>query len=193
MVQRVYTIPGMESQEAPTDVRTFIARARKALGMTLEEFGAKFGRTKSNAHAWEKGLHEPAFVLLQQMSLESGVPLPGSVVKSAASARQSPLTEPAGVAVRNAIAHGLPEDHLRELLDELGKQLSKAPSTSREAIAANLVGWARDGGGGPWSAALFALLTSAQESGLTQQEADAISAKPKRRGELVRGKTEHGA
>lgn len=183
----------METTQAPPDVKTFIARARKALGLTLEEFGAKFGRTKSNAHGWEKGLHEPAFALLQQMSQESGVPLPGSLEGAIAQDRKSPLTDKTGVQVRNAIAHGMPSDHLRGLLAELGDQLSKAPSTSREAIAANLVGWARDGGGGPWAAALLALLTSAQEGALSQQEADAISAKPNRRGELQRGKTEHGA
>lgn len=48
------------------------------MGLTLEAFGETFGRTKANVHAWEKGLHEPAYALLLEISRASGIPLPGS-------------------------------------------------------------------------------------------------------------------
>jgi len=43
-------------------------------------------------------------------------------------------------------------------LDMLEQQLRQLLPADREAVAANLAGWARDGGHGPWRAALVALL-----------------------------------
>jgi len=45
-----------------------------------------------------------------------------------------------------------------QALEVLGIALAAAPASSREALATNLAGWARDGGQGQWPAAVFTLL-----------------------------------
>lgn len=50
---------------------------------------------------------------------------------------------------------------LATCLDALAAALAAAPASSREALALNLAGWARDGGRGPWQQVVQALLDGA--------------------------------
>lgn len=52
-----------------------------------------------------------------------------------------------------------------DLFDQFEQLLSRAPPTQREALAVNLAGWAREGGGGPWKSVLRALASTNDASG----------------------------
>lgn len=49
------------------------------------------------------------------------------------------------------------------VLDQLGRILASVPAENRGAIAANLHGWALDGGAPHWQAAIFSLLTKQRQ------------------------------
>jgi len=50
-------------------------------------------------------------------------------------------------------------DTAAQTLAQLGRMLSSVPQSHREAVAANLAGWARDGGADHWRAMLAGLLS----------------------------------
>jgi hypothetical protein len=52
------------NQKEPGEIAAFVRSARKAMGLTLEAFGERFGRTKANVHGWENDKHEPAYAVL---------------------------------------------------------------------------------------------------------------------------------
>lgn len=57
-------------------VNEWIKNARKAAGLTQEQFGDTLNRTKGNVSSWEKGAHEPSWSLMLKISDLSGEPLP---------------------------------------------------------------------------------------------------------------------
>lgn len=60
-----------------SDIATFVKEAREALGLSQEALGEIFGCTKGNVSGWEKGLHEPRFAVLSDLSKRSNIALPG--------------------------------------------------------------------------------------------------------------------
>lgn len=68
-----------KSSTSTTQIATFVREAREALGLSQESLGEIFGCTKGNISGWEKGLHEPRFAVLTELSKRSRVPLPGLV------------------------------------------------------------------------------------------------------------------
>lgn len=60
-----------------SDIATFVREAREALGLSQEALGEIFGCTKGNVSGWEKGLHEPRFAVLSDLSKRSKIALPG--------------------------------------------------------------------------------------------------------------------
>lgn len=61
----------------PSEVANFIKEAREALGLSQEALGEIFSCTKGNVSGWEKGLHEPKFAVLSELSKRSKIALPG--------------------------------------------------------------------------------------------------------------------
>lgn len=73
-LDKVDTVPiGAE----PSEIANFIKKAREALGLSQEALGEIFGCTKGNVSGWEKGLHEPKFAVLSDLSNRSKIALPG--------------------------------------------------------------------------------------------------------------------
>lgn len=60
-----------------SEIATFVKEAREALGLSQEALGEIFGCTKGNVSGWEKGLHEPRFAVLSDLSKRSKIALPG--------------------------------------------------------------------------------------------------------------------
>ncbi len=121
------------SDRADTLVAKFIRAARKKMKLTLEQFGTEFGRTKGNVHAWEQGLHEPAFLVLVEISNRSGLSLPG-------------LTAPA---TGTLISEAMPpyfESRLEQSLHTIGKAIAEVPVEHRQELADDMHQWALYGG-----------------------------------------------
>ena len=58
-------------------IASFIKEARESLQLSQEQLGEIYGCTKGNVSGWEKGLHEPRFSVLSDLSKRSGRLLPG--------------------------------------------------------------------------------------------------------------------
>lgn len=59
---------------------TYIRSARKAKGLSQEQIGSALGVTKGNVSAWENDRHEPSISQLKKLALETGLPIPPSVI-----------------------------------------------------------------------------------------------------------------
>lgn len=66
-----------KSSTSVSEIAAFVKEAREALGLSQEALGEIFGCTKGNISGWEKGLHEPRFAVLSELSKKSNVALPG--------------------------------------------------------------------------------------------------------------------
>lgn len=82
-----------KSSTSSSEIATFVREAREALGLSQEALGEIFGCTKGNISGWEKGLHEPRFAVLTELSKRSNVALPGLVNLPKSTASQAEQKE----------------------------------------------------------------------------------------------------
>lgn len=73
-------------------VAEFVTKARLKMGLTQQELGDLFFKTRATVSHWEAQKHEPEYSMLLKLSEMSGIPLPGTSSAAAVSNVSTPGT-----------------------------------------------------------------------------------------------------